>query len=439
MYLLYNVLLYILSPFLILHFTIKERPKENIAFAQRLGFYRRDQLLLGQQQTPRIWIHAASVGEVNAIIHFVKLLRREYPQAWIGVSTMTLTGLEIARVNLTGADTCFLAPFDLFFTVRRVMRQIRPHLYITVEAEIWPNHLQAAKAVGARVLLINGRISLRTINTYKAMRCFFQKVLSNYDYFSMIRTEDAERICSFGAVPEKVLVNGNLKYDRLSSDVNEEGIRAEMAKTLHLSGTEIIWVAGSTKKGEEELLLQAFTQIKRHFPHLYLLIAPREIHRGPEIAEIVTEYGYTPLLRTAISNATQITPDTVMILNTIGELFQVYSLATIAFCGGSLVPLGGQNPLEPAFWGKPVFYGPSMEDFLDAKELLEAVGAGIPVQDAGELERGVLALLQDEVALVRRGQAGREILQKQQGSSERTLLLAKKLLPKHPVVNGRLN
>lgn len=428
MYFIYNVLLYALTPFLILFFTIKEHSKENITFAQRLGFYRRDQLSLGQQ-APRIWIHAASVGEVNAIIHFVKLLRSEYPKAWIGVSTMTLSGLEMAQVNLAEADAIFLAPFDLFFTVRRVMRRIRPHLYITVETEIWPNHLQAAKAVGARILMINGRISSRTANAYKALRRFFQRVLSYYDLFSMIRTEDGERIKASGAVPEKVLVNGNLKFDRLSSDVNEEKIRAEMAKTLNLSGAEKIWVAGSTKKGEEELLLQTFTHIKREFPHLYLIIAPREIYRGDEIAELVKEYGYIPLLRTSISETTPVSPDTVIILNTIGELFNVYSLATFTFCGGSLVPLGGQNPLEPAFWGKPVLYGPSMEDFLDAKGLLEEVGAGIPVEDTEALQESVIALLREEDFLVRCGQAGREMLQKQQGSSLRTLSLVKRLLP----------
>ncbi|NLC53294.1 MAG: hypothetical protein GX770_04950 [Firmicutes bacterium] len=138
------------------------------------------------------------------------------------------------------------------------------------------------------------------------------------------------------------------------------------------------------------------------------------------------------MLRTDISGATQVSPDTIIILNTIGELFKVYSLATLAFCGGSLVPLGGQNPLEPAFWGKPVLYGPSMEDFLDAKRLLEEVGAGIPVKDAEELGERIIALLKDEDSLVRRGQAGREMLQKQQGSSERTLKLVRKVLPKHP-------
>lgn len=426
MYFLYNVLLYALTPFLIIYFTLKEQSKENISFAQRFGFCHRKQYF-SNKRSPRIWIHAASVGEVNAIIHFVRLLRRNYPMAWIGISTMTLAGLEMARVNLAEVDAHFLAPFDLYFAVRRVMRNIRPDLYITVEAEIWPNHLQAAQAVGAHVLMINGRISGRTINTYKALRRFFQKVLSYYDFFSMIRVEDGERIKAFGAAPEKVFINGNLKFDRLSSDVKEEYC-GEIAKSLRLSGDEKLWVAGSTKKGEEELLLQAFSKVKKEFPDLYLIIAPREIHRENEIIEIIKRYDYTPLLRTSISLETTVTPDTIIILNTIGELFKVYSLATFAFCGGSLVPLGGQNPLEPAFWGKVVFYGSSMEDFLDAKSLLEASGAGIQVKNTEELEKKVIALLQDEESMGQRGWSGRIMLEKQQGSSKRTLLLADKLL-----------
>ncbi len=426
MYFLYNLLLYLLTPFLTIYFTIKEHSKENISFSQRLGFYPQDQLSLTKKGL-RIWVHAASVGEVNAIIHFIKLLRQNYPSAWIGISTMTLSGLEMAQVNLAEADAHFLAPFDLFFAVRRVMKKIRPTLYITVETEIWPNHLQAAKAVGARVLMINGRISVRTIKTYKKLRRFFQKVLSYYDLFSMIREEDATRIQAFGAAPEKVFVNGNIKFDRLSSDVKEE-YREEMTKVLHLSGEEKIWVAGSTQKGEEELLLQAFSRVKDEYPDLYLIIAPRLIYRGEELAELVRKYGYTPLLRTDISSTTEVTADTVIILNTIGELFIVYSLATLAFCGGSLVPLGGQNPLEPAFWGKVVLYGPSMEDFLDAKELLEVAGSGIEVKDVDHLSTKVVFLLRDEELLRRKGQAGRNLLQKQEGSSERNLMLVKKLL-----------
>lgn len=429
MYLIYNILLYLLAPLLILYFTIKEWSKENLIFLERLGFYAKKRLRL-TTAGPRIWIHAASVGEVNTIIRFLQLLRNDYPGAWIGISTMTLSGLEMARINLPGANTHFLAPFDLFFAVRRAMKKIRPHLYITVETEIWPNHIRMAKKIGARVLMINGRISERTANTYKAFRCFFQKVLACYDLFSMIRTEDAERIKAFGADPKKVFINGNLKFDRFSSTVKEDFCAG--IKNL-FCGDEKILVAGSTRKGEEELLLQAFEKVKSQFSDVYLIIAPREIHRAEEIGKLVKKFGYTPLLRKNISPGTVITPDTIIILNTIGELFHLYSLATLAFCGGSLVPLGGQNPLEPAFWGKVVLYGHSMEDFLDAKNLLEEVGAGVQVNNAEELVATIITLLQDEAALLRRGETGRNALQKQQGSSKRTFALVKEQLFKEPI------
>jgi 3-deoxy-D-manno-octulosonic-acid transferase len=424
-----------MTPFLIIFFSLRERSKENITLTQRLGFYQKGQFL-SDKTGPRIWIHAASVGEVNAIIHFVRLLRQNYPQAWIGISTMTLSGLEMAQINLPEADGHFLAPFDLFFSVRRAMRKIQPNLYITVETEIWPNHLRAAKSCGACVLMINGRISARTINIYKKFRRFFQRVLFYYDYFSMIRVEDAERIQAFGAEPEKLSVNGNIKFDRLSGEPVERTLaeyKDEIGATLHLSGDEKILVAGSTKKGEEELLLQAFKRVKVEFPDLYLIIAPREIHRGAEIGDLVRKYGYTPLLRTEISSAPSVTPNTVIILNTIGELFKLYSLATLVYCGGSLVPLGGQNPLEPAFWGKVVLYGFSMGDFLDAKALLEEAGSGIQINNADELYEKAVVLLRDEDALRRTGEAGRKLLQRQQGASQRNLALVEELLRNHSI------
>src|SRR5690606_12706364 len=220
---------------------------------------------------------------------------------------------------------------------------------------------------------------------------FFRKVLACYDLFSMIRAEDAERIKAFGADPERLFINGNLKFDRFSGAV-KEGSCAGIKNLFR--GDERILVAGSTKKGEEELLLQAFKKVKSQFPDVYLIIAPREIHRAEEIGKLVKKFGYIPLLRKNISPGMVITPDTVIILNTIGELFHIYSLATLAFCGGSLVPLGGQNPLEPAFWGKVVLYGPSMEDFLDAKNLLEEAGAGIQVNNAEEMAATIITLLQ---------------------------------------------
>jgi 3-deoxy-D-manno-octulosonic-acid transferase len=335
---------------------------------------------------------------------------------------MTASGLEIAKVNLPDLSAHFLVPFDLPSAASRAMKQIHPDLFITIETEIWPNLVKYAKQNGAQVLMVNGRLSIRSIGQYQKYKRFFKKVLSFYDKFCMINQVDAERIKALGADPNKVSVNGNIKFDRLAKETNPE-FRTEMVEKLHLTGNEPILVAGSTREGEEELILEAYTQIKTKYPDLLLLIAPRHIQRGDEVAGIVRNHGFQPLLRTEITSNSRISPETVIILNTIGELFKVYSLASLTFCGASLVPLGGQNPLEPAAWGKVVLYGPSMEDFLDAKQFLEEAGSGIQVVSATDLAEKAVELLADPGRLTSLGNAGQMLIRAQQGSSLRSLEL----------------
>lgn len=429
MYLFYNILLCLATPFVILFFLFKKRSTENITFIRhRLGFYPTACLPDPGENTRRIWLHAASVGEVNAVVTFAGLLRKTYPHAWIGISTMTLSGLTTARQRIPAADSHFLAPFDLFFSARRAVNFIRPDLLITVETEIWPNLLYYARRSGARVLMVNGRLSPRTFKTYEKYKRFFRRVLACYDAFSMIRPEDADRIAALGAPPEKIQVNGNIKVDSLYRPT-EPGIREKTAKNLRLSGNEKLLVAGSTREGEEEIILTAFKKIKKNIPDLFLLIAPRHPHRAGEIAHLVRNHGFEPVRRTEQPTLEKtITSESVLILDTLGELFHVYSLATLVFCGGSLVPLGGQNPLEPAVWGKVALYGPSMEDFADAKKLLEKVGAGIEVKNAADLAEKTIALLTAENRLQETGTAVQKLLQSQQGPSHRSLQIVQKLL-----------
>jgi len=427
MYFLYNLFLTLLTPLLLLFFLKKKKATENLTASNwRLGHYPPD-FLPSETQTPRIWIHAASVGEISAIIPFIRKLRETYPQAWIGVSTMTQSGLTFARENLPEADRHFLAPFDLFWTARRAVRQIRPTLLITAETEIWPNLIRYARQSGSRILMINGRISKRSVSSYQKFRGFLGKVLSNYDKLSVILPDDAERLISIGAPAERIQINGNIKYDRLIDQAKPE-FREVSKGILNLTGEELLLIAGSTREGEEELILEAYQKIRRAFPDLILLIAPRHIQRAAEICRIVERYGFKPLLRTDITPETVVDNQKVIILNTIGELSKVYSLATLAFCGASLVPLGGQNPLEPAAWGKVVLYGPSMDDFLDAKALLEKAGAGYEVQDPESLARQVVELLQQSDQLAQKGQAAREAILSQQGSTQRNLQLAINLI-----------
>lgn len=427
MYFIYNLLLTLLTPLLLLFFLKKKHASENFtALNWRLGHYPPD-FLPSEATTPRIWVHAASVGEISAIIPFIRKLREAYPQAWIGVSTMTQSGLTFAQENLAEADRHFLVPFDLFWATRRAVRLIRPTLLITAETELWPNLIKYARRFGSRILMVNGRISKRSVGSYQKFRGFLGKVLSNYDQLSVILPEDAERFISIGAPPERIQVNGNIKYDRIIDQAKPE-FREASKSILNLTGEELLFIAGSTREGEEELLLESYQKIRQTIPDLILLIAPRHIQRAAEICQIVERYGFEPLLRTDITPDTAVNSEKVIILNTIGELSKVYSLATLAFCGASLVPLGGQNPLEPAAWGKVILYGPSMDDFLDAKALLEQAGAGYEVQDPDSLARQVVALLQQPEQLAHKGQAAREAILSQQGSTQRNLELAINLL-----------
>jgi 3-deoxy-D-manno-octulosonic-acid transferase len=340
---------------------------------------------------------------------------------------MTATGLQMARTKIPEANRHFIVPLDLFFTARRAMRQIRPTLFLTVETEIWPNLLRYAKRYGAAIAMVNGRISVRKIGLYLRYKSFLQKVLRCYDVCSMILPVDAERIIAMGADPKKVSINGNVKFDSLSYQITTK-TRSDVLAALHFTGTGKILVAGSTREGEEELILQAYQKIKAVIPNLSLIIAPRHIRRSSEIIALVEQFGFQPLLRTQITKTTVLTPNTIIILDTMGELFNVYAIAKLTFCGGSLVPLGGQNPLEPAAWGKVVLYGPSMEDFLDAKKFLEAVGAGITVRDHVKLAEQVIALLGDEKRLEDLGAAGKQAIEAQKGSSLRNLQLIQKLI-----------
>lgn len=426
-YFIYNTLLSLMMPVLLIYFCLKRRSSMNLkAIFQRLGLLN-PQLVLSKDRSPRIWIHAASVGEVNAIVSFVKSLRAEFPGSWIGISTMTGSGLEMAKINISCADHHFLSPFDTALAAARYMKMIRPDLYITVETEIWPNLLKYGNRYGARIVMINGRISPNRIGIYKRFRFLFDKALSYYDAFSMILPEDGDRLQAMGASPEKIVINGNMKFDRLSEGINPR-YKDEIIKSLNLTGSEKIIVAGSTREGEEELILQAFTKIHQYDPKIILIIAPRHIHRAAEIKRLVARYGFRSILRTEINPKVNIIGNNVIILDTIGELFKVYSLATIVFCGASLVPSGGQNPLEATAWGKVVLYGPSMEDFLDAVALLEKTKSGIMVRDQEELAKIIIYFLNNPKELTLLGEKGRETIISQRGASKRNLEVVKTLM-----------
>jgi len=371
----------------------------------------------GNAGSPRIWLHAASLGEVKVAAGLKRHLQDLMPGCSIIVSTSTVHGRNLAT-ELFDNHPVIYAPMDAPFAVRRAISRTRPDVMVFLETEIWPVWITEAKRMGVMVALVNGRISMRSIKRYLALQPFFRDVLKNVDVFSMILQEDGDRIVKMGADPLKVRINGNAKYELLLAIGTDPSTEEEARKILNLNATQVALVAGSTRQGEEEIVLEAYEKISERFPETVLIIAPRHIARTSAIESVLKTGSVRYQLWTDLcAGARRVEP--VVVVNTFGELLKLYSVGTLVFCGASLVPLGGQNPLEPAAWGKAVFYGPFMDDFLDAKALLESVDAGIEVADAEQFAQKAIELLNDREALIEKGDRARKALLTKIGAAER--------------------
>ncbi len=369
-------------------------------------------------ESPRIWLHAVSLGEVKVAAPMVKSLRKLIPGCSVILSAATDHGIKLARETFAEELPIVYAPIDTIFSVRMALSRLRPDVLAFLETEIWPAWIVEARRLGIRTALINGRISVRSIGGYLKLKPFFREILGHVDAFSMILKEDADRIKAMGAEPHKIMVNGNAKYDLLATQTDPV-METEMRQTLNLDPSNPVFVAGSTREGEERMVLDVYEKILKQFPNMILVIAPRHIERTSEIESLLERRGFEYQLRSNLDgHGTQRTKP-VVIMNTFGELFKLYSVGTIVFCGASLVPLGGQNPFEAAVWGKVVFYGPSMEDFLDAKALLEEVGAGIPVSSPEMLAEKALWFLNHPDALKTSGERAREAVLRNRNAAEK--------------------
>jgi len=393
---------------------------------ERLGFIP-EETVRDLSGSPRIWIHAVSLGEVKVADAIIAVLRRIIPGCSVIVSMFTEHGRDMAKETFKEDVPVIFAPIDFFGSVRKALSTVRPDVMVFLETEIWPAWLFEAHRMGIKTALINGRISVRSIGGYLKLRPFFREVLQNLDVFSMILEEDAARIRAMGADPQKIEINGNAKYDLLGSSA-EPLMEAEMRKILNLEPSKPVFVAGSTREGEEEMVLDVYEKMLQEFPETILIIVPRHIERTRVIAAMIEGRGFNCQLRTDLGEAKARRTEKVVIINTFGELFKIYSVGTLVFCGASLVPLGGQNPLEPAIWGKVVFYGPSMEDFLDAKALLEGERAAVPVTGPEMLAEKAIWFLGHPEAVREYGERARETALKNQGAAEKHAQVIKKLL-----------
>lgn len=358
---------------------------------QRLGFYPKS-VVNRISGSPRIWLHAASVGEVSAAVAIIESLERLMPHGAVILSTTTEHGQALARDKLQSKATCVYAPIDFIVSVRKALSTIRPDILVCLETEIWPNWLFEARRMGVRLALANGRISVRSIKGYLKIRCLIRETLRQVESFSMIREADALRLMMLGVPREKIVVSGNAKYDLLLP-LADPSIKGNIEEFYNLNGNIPVFVAGSTRGSEHEIVVDVYEKIFETLPETLLIIAPRHLEKVRHIKDMVLRRGFSCQFKTDLDKTGGSRTASVVIMDTIGDLQSTYSIASIVFCGGSLEPLGGQNILEAAVWGKPVLYGPSMDDFLDAKALLDKTGGGIQVKDGRELAEKALYYL----------------------------------------------
>jgi 3-deoxy-D-manno-octulosonic-acid transferase len=380
--------------------------------------------------TPRIWLHAVSVGEVTAAAPIVEALRARFPGACLCLSTSTETGREMAEKLITAASVHIYYPLDIPRVVRKVVSLVNPDVFVPVETELWPNFIRICRGRGTRIVMANGRLSPRSFRRYRATRFFWKRVLADLDDAGMISRTDAERLAALGVPAGRIQVLGNAKYDGLAARVSPD-LEREIAGRLGIAPGERVLVAGSTHEGEETVILEVYRRLLEDRPDFRLILIPRHIERCDAVAELIRRAGFDDCIRMSEINAGQRREgERVILVDMIGELFKVYSLATVVFCGGSLVPKGGQNLLEAAAWGKVVLYGPSMDDFRNERELLEEAGAGIAVADGGELLAAIRSLIERPGELRQKGDAGRRAVAANKGAAARYASLIADVLKK---------
>jgi len=371
-----------------------------------------------------LWIHAVSVGETLAIAGLVKELQRRYPGRKIFLSSVTAAGREAGGQKLPGVAGQFYLPFDWAWAVRRVLEQIRPSVLLIVETELWPNLLKTAREFGCRTLLVNARVSDRSFPGYRMGRPFMRRVLQNINRICTQTATDAERFKALGAAPERVIVAGNLKFDGRPPEFGSFG--RKMRDVLAGANRSPVFVAGSTMRGEESLVLQAWETIREKHPRAFMILAPRHPARFDEVAEMLQAQQRNFFRRTSILQDDDEMPHRlasadILLLDTIGELAEIFGVADVVFVGGSLVPTGGHNVVEPAFWGKPIIFGPHMNNFRDVASLFLQAGGALQVADADALAEAALRLLDHPEGARRMGENARGVVNQQAGAALRIL------------------
>ncbi|OVE79661.1 hypothetical protein BVY02_02575 [bacterium J17] len=370
-----------------------------------------------------IWVHAASVGEVVGALPLLAELRAQRPESKILLTTTSVTGRAEAK-RRAKADYVLLAPLDHLLVLFRVLGCVRPQILVLVETEIWPSQLLIFSAKAIPIVLVNGRISDSSFPSYSRLGIFFRPLLSRISFFLVQSTLDAERFISLGAQETRVQVNGSTKYDAGGLSVSEEDKKA-LRSELGLASDAPVFVAGSVRPKEDEIVVDAYRAARGTVPNLQLVIAPRHPERFDEVAKILDKAG----LQYGRRSKGEPVSERVLLLDTLGELGKVYSLCDFSFVGGSLVNIGGHNPLEPASFSKAVIVGPYTHNVRDAVASLKREGGMIEVETCSELTQALLRLTEDVAFRDSVAEAAYRVWQSNNGATKKTLQVLSRYLP----------
>ena len=420
-YLTYNILsVFLLFPVICYHLYRSLSRGRAPAFAERFGHISSTELTKIAQR-PVIWLHAVSVGEAIAARPLLKALRSRYPEHAILISNTTETGRRISS-DFPEKDLCIYFPFDFLPAVRRTLESVKPELIIIMETEIWPNFNREADRRGIPVILANGRISDRSFSRYLKFSWFFRHALQLFSGLCMQTDTDCERIIAIGALPERTLTSGNLKYDIPFHKVTDEE-RASLRAGYLIPASLTVMTAASTHSGEEEHILAAYRELLKACDQLFLVLVPRHPERADAVADLLERNGLPYRRRTALNGSSneRFHGGEVLLVDTIGEMMGLYTLSDLAFVGGSLVPTGGHNLLEPASVGVPSIFGPNMANFREIAELVLQYRAGVQIATPADLAVAWRALIEDRDQRHTLGQNGLRMMRENGGATERHL------------------
>lgn len=383
-------------------------------------------------ERPCIWFHAVSVGEVLQLQKILEETESRFPEAELLVSVTTDTGYEVAKQKYPQYSITYF-PLDFTWSVARAFRSIRPSMVVLVELELWPNFIFGAHARSIPLALINGRMGAKSFRGYSRIKALVGKILSCFDILAVQNETYFDRLRTLGASPERVVVTGNIKFDRVES--NRENARTiELRSFFGLTPDDKVFIAGSTQDPEESYAIQAWLALQPEFPNLKLILVPRHKERFEEVAALIRHHHCRAIRRSEAGSSRQITNDgpSIGLLDTLGELAACWGLADIAFVGGSLTNRGGQNMIEPAAYGAVVLFGPNTWNFKDITEALLFHRAARVIRGSDELRETVRELLRNREESLRMGEAARAFVSAQQGATARTVNLLERILRRAP-------